>query len=143
MKIKSVIVAGALSLAAAAGAAGPAYAAPHHPGPRLPAPRPVAARAVDGCAIAVNIARPLPGQVETVTVKSSVPGTTVRVAVRGLAAAPARFVTTPASRTATEMFRVDVRGRLVPSPVTLVGTVVRAPRGFRVGATCSTTFVRV
>ncbi|HVT66994.1 MAG TPA: hypothetical protein VHF26_04535 [Trebonia sp.] len=140
MKFKHLIVTGALSLSAAAGVAAPAYAAP---GPHHPAPRPVAAFAVDHCALAVNIARPHAGQVETLTVKSTVPGTTVRVAVRGDAAASARYVTTPASRTATEVIRVGVRGRLAPTPVTVVGTVVRAPWGFRAGDTCATTFVRV
>ncbi len=128
LKIKNVVVAGALSLGVAAGLASPAYAAP----------RPAALK-TDKCAVHVNIAHPRAGQTETLTVTSTTGKTTVQVKIYYKTVSHTWNIKTPATPKATYSFGV---GRPTKGyTVKLNGKVTAAPKGYKTGATCSTSFV--
>jgi hypothetical protein len=127
MKLRNVVVAGLISVSAAAGLAGPAYAA-----------QPAAAKA-DKCAVHVNIAHPVAGQTETLAVTSTAAWTTVQVTIKYKTVTHVWKFKTPKSTKATYKFGV---GRPTPNyKVTLAGKVTAGPKGYKTGATCSTNFV--
>ena len=129
MKLRNSFVAGAISLSAVAGLVAPVYAAQ------------AATLKVDKCSVHVNIAHPRAGQTETLTVTSTAAKTTVQVKIKYKTVSHTWKFTTPASTKTTYKFGV---GRPTPNyRVTLAGTVVGVPKGYKSGATCSTSFIPV
>lgn len=127
MKLKNAAVAGLIAVGAAAGLASPAYAA-----------QPAAAK-TDKCSVHVNIAHPHAGQHETLTVTSTAGGTTVQVKIKYRTVSHTWKFKTPASTKTTYSFGV---GNPTKNwRVTLAGSVIAAPKGYKTGATCSTSFV--
>jgi hypothetical protein len=131
MKMRNVIIAGGVSLFAAA-LASPAYAAP---GGTAQA----AALKVDKCSLHVSIAHPVARDTETLTVTSTAGKTTVRVKIRYKTVSHTWNIVTAASTKATYRFGVGDPTKYYK--VTLAGTVTAVPKGYRTGATCSTSFV--
>jgi hypothetical protein len=129
MTLRNVIVAGTISLVAAAGLASPAYAAP----------RAAASLSADKCSVHVNIAHPVARQWETLTVTSMAAKTTVQVKIKYKTVTHLWRFTTPSSTKTTYQFGVGRPTRNYR--VTLAGTVITAPKGYKTGATCATSFV--
>ena len=132
MRLRNVIGAGSLSVFAVAGLASQAYAAP------VAGAHPATAK-TDKCAVHVNIAHPVARDYETLTVTSTAGQTTVRVKIKYKTVSHNWTFKTPASKKTSYRFNVGhpTRGYRV----TLAGTVTAAPRGYKTGATCSTSFV--
>lgn len=132
VKIRNVMAAGALSLVAAAGLASPAYAASQQA-------ESAKAAAVDKCSVHVNVAHPVARDYETLTVTSTAAKTTVRVKIKYKTVSHTWKITTAANKKATYQFNVGhpTKGY----KVTLAGTVIAAPKGYKTGATCATSFV--
>jgi hypothetical protein len=134
VKLRNLLAVGAISLFAAAGLAGPAYAAPviatSH-----------ASLKVDKCSVHVNIAHPVAGNTETLTVTSTAGKTTVQVKIRYKTVSHTWKFATPASTKTT--YRFNVGHPTVGYKVTLAGTVIGAPKGYKTGATCATSFIPV
>jgi hypothetical protein len=128
MKLRNAVVAGLVSVSAAAGLAGPAYATA----------RPTAAKA-DKCSVHVNIAHPHAGQKETLTVTSTAAGTTVQVTIRYKTVTHVWKFKIPASTKTTYQFGVGNPTKNYK--VTLTGKVTAVPGGYQAGATCGTSFV--
>ena len=123
-KLRWAAVVAAMSLASVAGAAIPAHAA-------------TAKR--DGCSLGVSIAHPHARQYETLTVKSTVARTRVRVTIRYKTVAHTWDFTTSGNRQAT--YRFNVGHPTEDYRVTLSGRVTSVPKGYQPGATCGTSFV--
>jgi hypothetical protein len=132
VKFRNMMAAGALSLVAAAGLASPAYAAAQ---PAVSAK----AAAVDKCSVHVNIEHPVARDYETLTVASTAAGTTVQVKIRYKTVSHTWKFTTAATKKAT--YRFNVGHPTVGWKVTLAGKVIAAPKGYKTGATCATSFV--
>jgi azurin len=127
MKLRTGIAAGLTALSAAALLASPAYAA-----------SPPALKA-DKCALHVNVPHPVAGDTETLTVASTAAGTTVRVKISYKTVGHTWTFKTPAGKVAAYKFKV---GRPTPEyKVKLAGTVTAAPKGYKAGAVCGTSFV--
>lgn len=131
MKMRNVIIAGGVSLFAAA-LATPAYAAP---GGTAQA----AALKVDKCSLHVSIAHPVARDTETLTVTSTVGKSLVAVNIHYKTVSHTWNIVTPTGGKTTYRFGVGHPTKYYR--VTLAGTVLLAPRGYRTGATCSTSFV--
>jgi hypothetical protein len=127
MKLRNAIGAGLVSVSAVAVLASPVYAA-----------QPATLK-VDKCAVHVNIAHPHAGQKETLTLTSTAPKTTVQVKIKYKTVSHTWKFTTPASTKTTYKFGVGDPTKNYR--VTLAGTVTAVPRGYKTGATCSTSFV--
>jgi hypothetical protein len=128
VKLRNGIAAGIVSLAAA-GLASPAYAAT----------APAVHRSADNCWLNVNVAHPAARDWETLTVGSAAPRTTVQVHIRYRTVSHTWDITTGRNGRAVYQFNVGHPTR--NWRVTLAGTVVGAPRGYRTGETCVTSFV--
>jgi hypothetical protein len=126
------MAASSLSLLAVAGLASQAYAAP------AAAAHPATAKA-DKCSVQVNIAHPVARDYETLTVTSTAGQTTVRVKIKYKTVSHTWTFKTPASKKTS--YRFNVGHPTVGYRVTLAGTVTVAPKGYKSGATCSTSFV--
>lgn len=125
MRPRNMAGVGSVALFAVAGLAGQAHAAP-------------ATAKTDKCSVHVNIAHPVARDYETLTVTSTAGHTTVRVKIKYKTVTHTWTFTTPASTKTSYRFNVGH-----PTPhyrVTLSGTVTKAPRGYKTGATCSTSF---
>ncbi len=131
MKLKNAAVAGVLAAGVAVGLASPAYAAPH----------PAAAKA-DKCSVHVNIAHPKAGQTETLTVTSTTGKTTVQVKIKYKTVSHTWNIKTPGSPAKPKALYSFGVGRPTKGyKVTLNGKVTVAPKGYKTGATCATSFV--
>jgi hypothetical protein len=121
-----MFAAGALSLSAVAGGSIPAHAA---------------ALKADGCSLHVSIPHPHARQVETLTVGTSVGKTRVQVKIKYKTTSHTWDITTAGNRKGTHRFNVGhpTKGYRVK----LSGKVIAAPKGYKTGATCSTSFVPV
>ena len=128
MKLRNAVVAGLISVSAAAGLASPAYATA----------RPMAAT-VDKCSVHVNIAHPHAAQKETLTVTSTAAGTTVQVTIKYKTVTHVWKFKTPTSTKTTYQFGVGNPTKNYK--VTLAGKVIAVPAGYQAGATCNTSFV--
>ena len=129
MKPWNALIAGGVVVSATAGLAGPALAAPVA----------AATAKTDKCSVHVNIAHPVARDYETLTVTSTAGQTTVRVKIKYKTVTHIWTFKTPASTRTSYRFNVGH-----PTPyyrVTLSGAVTGAPRGYKTGATCSTSFV--
>jgi hypothetical protein len=124
---RNVIVASVISMSAVAGLAGPVYTAQ------------ASTLKVDKCSVHVNIAHPVAGQTETLTVTSTAPKTTVQVKIKYKTVSHTWKFTTPASTKTT--YRFGVGDPTKNYRVTLSGTVTAVPKGDETGSTCSTSFV--
>lgn len=133
MKMRNVFIAGGISLVAA-GLASPAYAAPG-------AAATAAALKVDKCSLHVSIAHPVARDTETLTVTSTAGKTTVQVKIRYKTVGHTWNIVTAASTKAT--YKFGVGNPTKNYRVTLAGTVTAVPKGYKAGATCSTSFVPV
>jgi hypothetical protein len=129
MKLRNAIGAGIISVSAVAGLVSPAYAAQ------------AATLKVDGCSVHVNILHPHAGQKETLAVTSTVAGTTVQVTIRYKTVTHVWKFKTPKSTKTTYQFGVGDPTKNYK--VTLAGKVTAVPKGYKAGATCSTSFVPV
>jgi hypothetical protein len=136
VKLRNAAGAGIISLFAVAGVASPVYAAQAAP---AQAAQPQTALKVDKCAVHVNIAHPRAGQTETLTVTSTAGKSSVRVKIYYKTVTHTWNFNTPASTKTTFEFGVGRPTRNYR--VDLDGTVTVAPRGYKTGATCSTSFV--
>ena len=134
MKMRNLLISGGISLVAAAALAGPAYAAPGT------ATHTAALRA-DKCSLRVNIAHPVARDRETLTVASTAGKSLVAVHIRYKTVSHTWNIRTAANGKAYYGFGVGRPTKYYR--VTLNGTVLVAPRGYRTGATCSTSFVPV
>jgi hypothetical protein len=132
VKLRNSLITSVISVFAVAGLASPALAAP------VAAAAPAALK-VDKCSVHVNIAHPVARDTETLTVTSTAGKTTVQVKIRYKTVSHTWKFATPASTKTTYQFNVG--HPTVNYKVTLAGTVVGAPRGYRTGATCATSFV--
>jgi hypothetical protein len=125
--LKNVLVAGTISVSAVAGLVSPVYAAQ------------AATLKVDKCSVHVNIVHPHAGQEETLTVTSTVAKTTVQVKIKYKTVTHLWKFTTPSSTKTTYQFGV---GRPTKNyRVTLAGTVITVPKGYKTGTTCATSFI--
>ena len=129
MRLRNAIGAGVISVFAVAGLVSPVYAAQ------------AATLKVDGCSVHVNIAHPHAGQKETLAVTSTVAGTTVQVTIRYKTVTHVWKFKTPKSTKTTYQFGVGDPTKNYK--VTLAGKVTAVPKGYKAGATCSTSFVPV
>jgi hypothetical protein len=141
VKLRNAVGAGLLSLCAVAGVASPVYAAqaaqPQAAQPQ--AAQPQAALKVDKCAVHVNIPHPKAGQTETLTVTSTAGKSSVQVKIFYKTVTHTWNFNTPASTKTTFKFGV---GRPTKNyRVNLDGKVTVAPKGYKTGATCTTSFV--
>jgi hypothetical protein len=127
VKRRNVIAAGVVSACAVAGLLSPVYGAQ------------AATLKVDKCAVHVNIAHPHAGQKETLAVTSTAGGTTVQVTIRYKTVTHVWKFKTPASTKTTYQFGVGDPTKNYK--VTLAGKVTAVPKGYKAGATCSTSFV--
>jgi hypothetical protein len=127
MKLRTAFGAGLISVSAVAGLVSPVYAAQ------------AATLKVDKCAVHVNIPHPHAGQRETLTVTSTAPKTTVQVKIKYKTVSHTWKFTTPASTKTTYQFGVGNPTKNYR--VTLSGTVIAVPKGYKTGSTCSTSFV--
>jgi hypothetical protein len=127
MKLRNAVIAGFVSVSAVAGLASPAYAAQ------------ASTLKADKCSVHVNIAHPHDGQTETLTVTSTAPKTTVQVKIHYKTVSHTWKFTTPSGKKTTFGFRVGdpTKGY----QVNLDGAVISVPKGYKTGATCSTSFV--
>jgi hypothetical protein len=132
VKVRNALIAGAISISAVAGVMSPVYGA-------QASTLKVNTLRADRCSLHVNIARPVAGQTETLTVASTAARTTVLVKIRYKTVSHTWPLTTGANAKAYHLFGVGRPTRNYR--VTLAGTVIRAPRGYRTGATCYTSFV--
>jgi hypothetical protein len=127
VKLRNSLVAGAISVCAVAGLVSPVYGAQ------------AATLKVDKCSVHVNIAHPHAGQIETLTVTSTAPKTTVQVKIYYKTVSHTWKFTTPASTKTTYTFGV---GRPTKGyTVKLNGAVIGVPKGYKAGATCTTSFL--
>lgn len=125
LKLGTAALAAVISLTAAAALGGPASAASQ-------APR------ADRCSLHVSIPHPHARQTEKLTAVTTAGGTTVRVRIAYKTVSHVWRLKTSASRRAAHSFGV---GRPTKGyEVTLKGTVTAAPRGYRTGAACATSF---
>jgi len=93
----------------------------------------------DKCSLHVNVAHPVAGQHETLTVTTTAAKTAVQVKIRYKTVSHTWKFTTGSSKKATYQFGV---GHPTPNyKVTLAGKVTAAPKGYEAGATCATSFV--
>jgi hypothetical protein len=127
VKRRNVIAAGVVSACAVAGLLTPVYGAQ------------AATLKVDKCAVHVNIAHPHAGQKETLAVTSTAAGTTVQVTIKYKTVTHVWKFKTPKSTKATYQFGVGDPTKNYK--VTLAGKVTAVPKGYKTGATCSTSFV--
>jgi hypothetical protein len=127
MKVRNAIVAGIISVSAAAGLASPAYTAQ------------AATLKVDKCSVHVNIAHPHAAQKETLTVTSTAAATTVQVTIKYKTVTHVWKFKTPKSTKTT--FQFGVGNPTKNFKVTLAGKVIGVPGGYKTGATCATSFV--
>jgi hypothetical protein len=127
VKRRNVIAAGVVSACAVAGLLSPVYGAQ------------AATLKVDKCAVHVNIAHPHAGQKETLAVTSTAGGTTVQVTIKYKTVTHVWKFKTPASTKTTYQFGVGDPTKNYK--VTLAGKVTAVPKGYKAGATCSTSFV--
>ena len=114
---RNAIVASVISMSAVAGLAGPVYTAQ------------AATLKVDKCSVHVNIAHPVAGQIETLTVTSTAPKTTVQVKIKYKTVSHIWKFTTPASTKTT--YRFGVGDPTKNYRVTLSGTVTAVSEGGR------------
>ena len=129
MKLSSAFVAVPVGLIAIAGLVGPAHAATQT----------AATLKADRCSLHVSIPHPKAGQRETLTATTTVGKTTVQVRIKYKTVSHNWTLKTGASKRATHVFGV---GRPTPNyKVTLSGKVTAAPKGYKIGATCATSFV--
>ena len=129
MKLRYAVGAGLISASAVAGLVSPVYAAQ------------AATLKVDGCSVHVNIAHPHAGQRETLAVTSTVAGTSVQVTIKYKTVTHVWKFKTPKSTKTT--FQFGVGDPTKNYKVTLAGKVTAVPKGYKAGATCSTSFVPV
>jgi hypothetical protein len=127
MRLRNAVGAGVISVSAVTGLVSPVYAAQ------------AATLKVDGCSVHVNIAHPHAGQKETLAVTSTVAGTTVQVTIRYKTVTHVWKFKTPKSTKTTYQFGVGDPTKNYK--VTLAGKVTVVPKGYKTGATCSTSFV--
>ena len=127
MLIRNALIAGAISVSAVAGLVAPVYGAQ------------AATLKADKCSVHVNIAHPHAGQTETLTVTSTAGKTTVQVKIKYKTVSHTWKYVTPASTKTTGKFGVGDPTKNYK--VTLAGTVTGAPKGYKTGATCATSFV--
>jgi hypothetical protein len=128
VKLRNAVGAGLISVSAVAGLVSPAYAAA----------RPAAAKA-DKCSVRVNIPHPHARQTETLTVASTVAGTTVQVTIKYKTVTHVwKFKTPKGAKTA---YKFGVGNPTKGYKVTLAGKVTAGPKGYATGSTCSTYFV--
>jgi hypothetical protein len=127
VRLRNALVAGGIAVSAVAGLAGPVYTAQ------------AATLKADKCSVHVNIAHPVDGQIETLTVTSTVAKTTVQVKIKYKTVSHTWKFTTPASTKTT--YKFGVGDPTANYKVTLAGTVIAAPKGYATGAACSTSFV--
>jgi hypothetical protein len=127
MRLRNAVGAGVIAVSAVAGLVSPVYAAQ------------AATLKVDGCSVHVNIAHPHAGQRETLAVTSTVAGTTVQVTIRYKTVTHVWKFKTPKSTKTTYQFGVGDPTKNYK--VTLAGKVTVVPKGYKTGATCSTSFV--
>ena len=127
MKLRNAIVAGIISVSAAAGLASPAYTAQ------------AATLKVDKCSGHVNIPHPHAAQKETLTVTSTVAGTTVQGTIKDKTVTHVWKFKTPKSTKTT--FQFGVGNPTKNFKVNLTGKVTGVPGGYKTGATCATSFV--
>ena len=127
MKISKSLSAALFSISAVAGLFIPAYGAQ------------AATLKADKCSLHVSIAHPHAGNTETLTVTSTAPKTTVQVKIYYKTVTHTWKFTTPASPKTTYKFGVGDPTKNYK--VNLKGVVTGAPKGYGVGATCSTSFV--
>lgn len=127
MKLRNAFVAGAISVSAVVGLVSPVYGAQ------------AATLKADKCSVHVNIAHPNAGQTETLTVTSTAPQTTVQVKIYYKTVTHTWKFKTPASNKTT--YKFGVGNPTKKYTVKLNGTVTGAPKGYKAGATCSTSFV--
>jgi len=133
MKVRNVAIAGAISLAAAAALSSPAYATTQHHHPNPPShSRP------DGCQLSVSNPRPHQGDEETLSVWTQAGRSVVEVQVN-FRHNP-RVWTIPTDRNGQAFRDFNVGNAASHRTVTVVGEVIAAPRGYRAGATCYTSF---
>ena len=129
MKLRTAFGAGLISVSVVAGLVSPVYAAQ------------AATLKVDKCAVHVNIAHPHAGQKETLAVTSTAAGTTVQVTIKYKTVTHVWKFKTPKSTKTTYQFGVGDPTKNYK--VTLAGKVTAVPKGYKAGATCSTSFVPV
>jgi len=134
MKMRNVVIAGGVSLFAAA-LASPAYAAPGGVAQ-------AAALRSDKCSLHVSIAHPVARDTETLTVTSTAGKSLVAVNIYYKTVSHTWNIVT-AARTKTGYKEFGVGRPTKYYRVTLAGTVLVAPRGYKTGATCYTSFVPV
>jgi len=127
MKLRDAFGAGLISVFAVAGLVSPVYAAQ------------AATLRVDKCSVHVNIPHPHARQTETLAVTSTAAGTTVQVTIRYKTVTHVWKFKTPKSTKTTYQFGVGNPTRNYR--VTLSGTVIAVPKGYKTGSTCSTSFV--
>jgi hypothetical protein len=127
VRLRNAIVGGTISMAAVAGLVGPVYGAQASP------------LKVDKCSVHVNIAHPVARDYETLAVTSTAAKTTVQVKIRYKTVSHTWKFTTGSNDKAAYQFNVG--HPTVNYKVTLAGTVIGAPKGYKTGATCSTSFV--
>jgi hypothetical protein len=132
VKVRNALIAGAISISAVAGLVSPVY------GAQASTLKADTLRA-DRCSLSVNIARPRAWNTETLRVASTAARTTVQVRIRYKTVSHTWPLTTAANGRTYHSFGVGRPTRNYR--VTLAGTVIRAPRGYRTGATCYTSFV--
>jgi hypothetical protein len=126
VRFRHALVPAAVALTAAATLASPAYAA-------SPAAAPT-----DKCSLHVNIPHPVAGDEETLKVTSTTANTVVKVVIQYKTVSHTwRFSTGPGKQAA---FPFGVGRPTKGWKVTLSGTVVEAPGGYKHG-TCQTDFV--
>jgi hypothetical protein len=94
VRFRNALVAGGISVAAVVGLVGPVCAAQ------------AATLKVDKCSVHVNIAHPVAGQIETLTVTSTAAETTVQVKIKYKTVSHTWKFTTPGSTKATYRFGV-------------------------------------
>jgi hypothetical protein len=129
MKLRNAIGAGVVSACVVAGLVSPVYVAQ------------AATLKVDKCAVHVNILHPHAGQKETLAVTSTAAGTTVQVTIKYKTVTHVWKFKTPKSTKTTYQFGVGDPTKNYK--VTLAGKVTAVPKGYKAGATCSTSFVPV
>jgi hypothetical protein len=127
MKINRALATGLFSAAAIAGLVGPVHGAQ------------AATLKVDKCAVHVNIAHPHARQTETLAVTSTAPGTTVQVKIYYKTVTHTWKFKTPKSTKTT--YKFGVGNPTKGYKVNLKAVVTAVPKGYRTGATCSTSFV--
>lgn len=129
MKLRNALIAVPAGVITIAGLTSPAYAVP----------RTADALKADHCSLHINIPHPHAGQRETLTAITTVGKTTVQVKIKYKTVSHTWLLKTAANKKATHEFGV---GRPTKGyKVTLSGKVTAAPKGYKTGATCATSFV--